>query len=391
MKITGIIAEYNIFHNGHKYQIDEVKKRSDAVIAVMSGGFVQRGSVAAADKWTRARAALAGGVDLVIELPVIYALNTAQKFAYGAVSVLNLLGAVSELCFGSECGDISVLSEAARILDNETREASEKIKSLVSSGMSYPAAREAAFEGAVPRGILSEPNNILAVEYIRALNGTGSKIVPVTIKRKGAEHNSDKASDGFASASAIREMMRNGDDIKEYVPPAVYDIIKKADAPYSLSNLDSAVISLIRLSDERYLESINDVSEGLHNRIKSAAMECSSIDELAERVKTKRYTRTRINRVLLSSLLGLTKDLCSLPPSYIRVLGMNDTGREIIREIKTRSSLPVIVKTADYGRNDPIFDAEIRATDIASLCSPNKSKRIGGRDYLTAPVVWTDS
>ena len=385
MKVTGVIAEYNIFHNGHKYQIDKIKSNSDAVVAVMSGSFVQRGAVAIADKWTRAKAALMCGVDLVIELPVIYSLNTAQKFAQGAISILDALGTVDELCFGSECGDIEALCRAAEILDNEPKEVSAKIKSMISKGKCYPAAIEAAYDGIIPNNLFAFPNNILAIEYIRAINAAGSRIKPVTIKRRGAAHDSAEADNGFASASAIRKMMTAGEDISEFIPPEVFEIMKNADAPYSQKNLDAAVTAVLRMADTEYLAKINDVSEGLENRIKAAAASAASIEEIADKIKTKRYTRTRINRIIFSALLGLTKDLCALPPYYIRVLGMNSTGRILLREINEKCALPVIIKTADYKKADRIFKAEMRATDIASLCSPDTSKRVGGRDFITPP------
>ncbi len=387
MKITGIIAEYNIFHNGHKYQIDEIKRGSDAVIAVMSGSFVQRGDVAAADKWTRAEAALRCGADIVFELPVIYALNTAQKFAWGGAALLGALGVVDELCFGSESGDIEKLRRAAVILNNEPKEVSAKIKRLLESGSSYPAARQAAFDGIIEPELLSEPNNILAVEYIRALDSLESGIKPVTIKRYKAGHHDTEVSGNIASASAVREILTNGGDISGLVPKAALDVYKNADMPYSLSALDGAVISAVRLMNAERLERINDISEGLHNRIKAAAARCSSIEELADAIKTKRYAYTRIKRILISSLLGLTKDLCTMPPSYARVLGMNETGKSILKEINGRCSLPIIVKTADYRENDRIFEAETRATDIAALCSPNKEKRTGGRDFTVSPII----
>lgn len=385
LKVTGVIAEYNIFHNGHKYQIDKIRNNSDAVVAIMSGSFVQRGAVAIADKWTRAKAALICGVDLVIELPVIYSLNTAQRFAQGAVSILDALGVADELCFGSECGNIDELYRAAEILNNEPEDVSAKIKILISKGECYPTARAAAYDGLISNELLALPNNILAIEYIRAINAAGSAIKPVTIKRRWASHDSIEANNGFASAAAIRKMMTAGEDISKFVPIEVYEIMKNADAPYSQKNLDAAVTAFLRLADTEYLAKINGVSEGLENRIKTAAASADSIEEIADKIKTKRYTRTRINRIIFSALLGLTKDLCALPPSYVRVLGMNPTGRILLREINQKCALPVIIKTADYKKDDKIFEAEIRATDIASLCSPDASKRTGGRDFTTPP------
>lgn len=374
MKITGIIAEYNPFHSGHAYQLSKIE--SDAVVAVMSGSFVQRGDVAVADKWTRARLAVMGGVVLVVELPVVFALNTAQKFALGAVSLLNDMG-VDELCFGSESGDIDALFKTAELIENEPSEISETIQRLIASGISYPAARERAYAGEIPDGILSEPNNILAVEYLRALIRLKSNITPVTVKRHGAGYNDTAPHNGTASASAIREMLKNGADAGEFT--------KFCGIPNDLSRLDSAVSAKLRMMTPYELQKINDVSEGLENRILRAAAEHSTIDAIAESIKTKRYTMSRIRRILISSLLGITSDMSLHMPDYIRVLAMNETGMAVLKELKSRSALPIITKTADYKGNSPLFEMDLRATDIAALCEAENKK--GGRDYTTSPAV----
>lgn len=374
MKITGIIAEYNPFHSGHTYQLGKIE--SDATVAVMSGSFVQRGDVAVADKWTRARLAVIGGVDLVVELPVVFALNTAQKFALGAVSLLNDMG-VDELCFGSESGSIDALFKTAELIENEPIEISEKIKQLIDSGISYPAAREKAYSGRIPDGILSEPNNILAVEYLRALIRLKSKITPLTVKRHGAGYNDTVPNGGTASASAIREMLKNGTDAREFT--------SYSGVPNDLSLLDSAVTAKLRMMTARELQKINDVSEGLENRILRAAAEHSTIDAIAESIKTKRYTMSRIRRILISSLLGITSDMSSHMPDYIRVLAMNETGRAVLKELKNRSALQIITKTADYNGNSPLFAMDLRATDIAALCETENKK--GGKDYTISPAV----
>lgn len=373
-KITGIVAEYNPFHSGHSYQISKIK--SDATVAVMSGSFVQRGDIAAADKWTRAKYAVMGGVDLVVELPVVFALNAAQKFALGAVSLLDGMG-IDELCFGSEIGDIDALFKTAELIENEPAEISKKIKELTAIGMSYPSVREKAYAGNVPDGVLSEPNNILAVEYLRAIIRIGSKITPLTVKRHGAGYNDTTPQNNIASASAIRTMLKNNEDVSAFTD---FNAV-----PNDLSQLDSAVTSNLRLMSAKTLSQINEVSEGLENRILRAAAIYSSIEEIAESVKTKRYTMSRIKRILISSLLGLTADMSSQMPSYIRPLAMNKKGMAALKEIKKRSDLPIISKTADYKEKNLMFEADIRATDIAALCE-NKDKR-GGKDFLCSPVI----
>lgn len=376
MKISAVIAEYNPFHYGHKYQLDNMKQASDAVAVIMSGPFVQRGEAAITDKWTRAEAALLNGADAVFELPVIYALNTAQSFAFGAVDILNRTNIIDELWFGSECGQIDELTAAAAILENEPKEVSEKIKKLTASGLLFPKAREAAISGFVPDGILSSPNNILAVEYIRALMRKNSKIKPITLKRDGAGYH-DIVTEKNASAAGIRERIKSGEKYADLMPCANFDI-------YGIEALDTAVTARLRTISEEELSKINGVSEGLENRIISAAIKYSTIKDISVAVKTKRYTMTRINRILMSSLLGMTSDLCSRNVNYIRVLGMNKKGAEIIREIKRKSDLTIITKTADYKRNDPVFNMDIKAQNIFSLCGEAKK---GNTDFTVSPII----
>ena len=376
MKITAVISEYNPFHFGHKYQLEEIKKNSDAVIVIMSGPFVQRGEAAITDKWTRAKAALLNGADLVFELPVIYALNSAKEFAFGAVRLLDGTGVVDELCFGSECGDINKLLSAARALENEPKTVSDKIQQLISSGLSYPAAREIAFEEIIPQGVLSEPNNILAVEYIRALLSLNSSIAPATIKRCGSGYH-DIDVNRFASATGIRDKIFTGKEFSDLLPCPDFDV-------YCTSNLDTAMTAKLRMVSAEYLSTINGVSEGLENRIKRAALIYSSIDDIASEIKTKRYTMTRIKRILISALLDITSELASSNATYLRVLGMNNIGTEILRQIKNNSDLDIITKTADYKKVNPVFDLDIRAQNIFALCGGNKK---GNADLTTSPIV----
>ena len=375
MKITGIVSEYNPFHSGHKYQISQIS--ADAVVSIMSGSFVERGDTAIADKWTRAELAIRGGVDLVIEMPVVFALNTAQKFALGAVSLMDSMG-IDEICFGSECGDIEALKNAACLIENEPQSVSEKIKKLVSDGMSYPSAREKAYSGLISENILSSPNNILAVEYLRAIMRLKSKITAVAVKRAGAGYNEIEANGEIASAAAIRQMIRDGRDVSQYT-----DFKGKMN---DLSKLDSAVTAVLRTISRNKLAMINEVGEGLENRIIKAAAQYDTIDEIAETVKTKRYTMSRIRRILIASLLNLTADLSMIMPDYIRVLAMNKNGMAALREIKDRTSLPIITKTADYTGNSLLFQKDILATDIAALTE--SKNRQGGRDFTTSPIIF---
>lgn len=374
MKVTGVVTEYNPFHFGHKYQLDRIKENSDAIIAIMSGPFVQRGEAAVTDKWNRAKAALLNGADLVVELPIIYALNTAQKFAFGAVDILNRIGIVDELCFGSECGDAEILKAAAYAIEHETPDISAKIKSLVKTGLSYPAARGKAFGDIIPDGVLSEPNNILAIEYIRAIMRFNSSITPTTIKREGAGYH-DTATTELASASGIRKRIFSGHDFN--LPISDFPI-------YDTRKLDTAVTAALRTYDEDSLSQINGVSEGLENRILRAAICESTIDSIAAAVKTKRYTMTRIKRILISALIKMTKNITEQPVNYLRILGMNSTGMTLLRQIKKNSAISTVIKAADYCSNDPVFNLDIRAQNIFSLCG---EKKTGNEDFTTSPVI----
>lgn len=381
--ITGIIAEYNIFHNGHKYQIDEIKKQSDAVAAVMSGSFVQRGDAAVTDKWSRAKAALMCGCDLVLELPVCYALNAAPNFAMGGVNTLNSLGVVDSIAFGSESGSIDELERAARIMENESSDVSEKIRSSIASGMSYPSALSAAYNGVINSALISEPNNILAVEYLRALIKTNSAMRPITIRRKNVSHHDTETSRNFASASKIRGMIFKGEDVSQFIPYKLSDI--GCDIPYNISRLDTAVIAKLRTADISALKYINEMTEGLENRLVTAAKECCSIASLAETVKSKRYTLSKIRRVIIAVLLDFTKNIYNPQPEYIRVLGMNKRGMEILKKAKKNCSVPIITKAADFREKSCQFALDVRATDIAALCSPKI--RAGGADFKRSPII----
>ena len=383
MRVSAVICEYNPFHNGHKYQLEYMKKNSDAVVCIMSGDFVQRGEAAIFDKFARTRAALMNGADLVIMLPVCFSLNTAERFAYGGVSLADSLGVVDTLCFGSECADIKKLLDAATVLINEPEEVSDKIRKLTADGMSYPKAREIGFSQFVDSDILSSPNNILATEYIKALKSINSKIEPDTIGRYKTGYH-DTVPDGeFASATAVREMILKNQEYKLYVPDNVCDCYKN-ETVYNTDALSDILAYLIRTKESYEISMINDVTEGLENRIKSAIYESSDFWGIAEHIKTKRYTMSRIKRILLSLILGIEKDDAKTPPQYIRVLGMNRCGMELLSQIKKKSRLPIITKTADYKGFNKSFETDILASDIFGMCA-NKTQI--GIDYRKSPVI----
>ncbi len=379
MKIAAIIAEYNPFHYGHEYQIECLRKKYDGIVAIMSGNFVQRGGFAVRDKWTRAKTALLGGVDLVIELPVEYAVNTAERFAAGGVAVADGMGVVNALCFGSEEGDIQKFHAAAQIMNDEPPHVSEKIAQGLKQGLSYPAARCAAYEGTVKKELLQKPNNILGLEYVRALQKLGSGIVPETIKRIGAEYNDTEHCGKFSSAAAIRRLMGEGADFEKNVPRHVHEILMKSTG-FEDEKLTNLLKYAVLSGGKEYVAQINDVGEGLENKIVKAVRSERTFDDIAGSIKSKRYTMSRIRRILFSVVLDIEKEYRA--PEYIRVLGMNGTGKEILKQMKNEAKLPVVVKAADF--SSPLFEKDIFATDTAYTCSQNP---VCGMDYVTSPVI----
>lgn len=386
MKITGIIAEYNPFHNGHQYQIQAAKQNGSAVVAVMSGSFVQRGEVAVFDKWTRAKAALMHGVDLVIELPVCYALNAAERFAFGGVSLLENLGVVDTLCFGSESGDLCSLQNAASLLLHETPDISRKIETYMQTGLGFPAARQKAYANLIPEEILCSPNNILALEYLCALEKCQSKIQPMTLKRESVGYHDTRTVGNFASAKAVREHIQSGDAYQDFVPSKAYTLYENA-VQYQTSRLDSILSYRLRTITPDCLKSIQDVTEGLENRLIEAARGADTFESIVEYAKTKRYTTARIRRICIAALLGLTPDIAKAPPKYARVLGMNETGKAVLAAARKKASLEIVTKTADYTGQDMMFEKDILSTDIAALCADNPAARMAGKDFKTSPVM----
>lgn len=377
--VTGIIAEFNMFHNGHKYIVDCAKDTGDAVVAVMSGSFVQRGDVAIYDKWTRAKTALLGGVDLVLGLPECYALGAAPNFALGGVGTLDALGITDKLIFGSEEGDIEALKRAAQTLNDDLK--ADKVRKYLSQGLSYPAAVTRVYEKDINPSLLTSPNNILAVEYIRAIDKLNAKITPVTVKRYMTDHDAKTADGSFAPAAMLREMAIRGESIREYVP---YDTAKMPH-PRSLSVLNTAIISRLRTMVKEDITSISEVTEGLENRIIKAARDCENIEDLISGIKSKRYTMSKIRRIVINTLIGNSKDTFKPIPDYIRVLGMNKRGAQLLKEAKKKCSLPIITKAADYTGKSAQFDLDVRATDISALCDRDNKK--GGGDFTRSPIV----
>lgn len=378
-KVAGIVCEYNPFHNGHKYHIEETKKQTgcEYIVCAMSGSMVQRGEAAICDKWQRAATAINNGADLVIEIPAYYVLQSAQNYAYGSVALLDALGVTDTLAFGSESGDVNMLRSIADILTDEPLEYSASLNKAMDSGLSYPAACEAALKACVNPDFKFTPNDILAVNYIKALNVLKSNITPHPIKRTTDYHSAD-AENNAASATAVRNMIKSGDNIAKYVPevPAT---------TYDMSNLSNLVLGFFRTAKAETLSDIVGMEDGLANRLISCAKSAVDYESFVNACITKRYTRHRIQRVIMCCLLGIQGNRKS---DYVRILAMNDKGRELLTEIKRKSMLSIITKTADFTPDtDSMFCYDILATDIAALCCNDTDLRIASKDYTTSPYI----
>jgi len=393
MKISGIIAEYNPFHNGHKFQIEQTRRSGAThIVAIMSGSFVQRGDIAICSKWERAKACLLNGVDLVIELPVAYSLSTANIFAFASVFLLNQLN-IDMLSFGSECGDVDLLIETANIIDSI--DISQEMKNNLSTGISYPMARQKTIEylyGEKFSKVIGSPNNVLGIEYIRAINNINPKISPVTIKREQVEHDSNTTKTGFASASKIRELLISGltESTREFMPQNSYDIIRKQiesnKSPIIQKNIEQAMLYQLRKMKAEDFSRLPDVCEGLENRLYKSAQKATSVEEFFHLVKTKRYTLSRIRRIAYCALIGITKENRQISPQYIRVLGANKKGMEIIRQANKTATIPIGTKFSDLYKQSPSdFDLDIIATDILSLATDEVSTC--GQDFIEKTVI----
>ena len=387
--ILGIVAEYNPFHNGHLYHVlkSKEKTKAEGVIAVIGGNFTQRGEASLVDKWTKAEMALTNGVDLVIELPTLYATSSAENFADGAIKILNSLKVVDAISFGSEIEDISKLNIIANVLYNEPKEYKEQLAQSLNAGKSFPKARAEAVQKYLKDEkyftILSSPNNILAIEYLKALKKHRSKIKPVCIKRKNAGYLSLEYTGEIASATAIRELVRRNQlkEVKNFTTPSSYTIlteeIKNGHFIADISQFENIMIYNLRKMSVEEIANLPDVTEGLENLVKKAAESCNTIAEFINIVSSKRYTQTRIMRILLYSLLGITKKDMAISKKYnpyIRILGANKKGRELISQIsKANPKLTIVTSVKRFMKNNVnrnlnlMMNKDIAATNIYTL------------------------
>ena len=368
MSAVGIIAEFNPLHTGHKRLIDYAKTLGDTIACVISGNFVQRGDVAIISKQQRAKFALLCGVDIVAELPVLWSMSTAQNFALGGVWQLYNLGC-QKIVFGSECGDIDALINAADVLNSDGF--FEKVSEKAKSGVTFAVAREnAAQEMGVDFTLLRGANNNLGIEYILAAKKLNLPIEFHTIKRLGAGHNSNEIDDGFVSSSFIREelLKSNIGYTERFMPREIRGIINPEHIA-DIKRLENAILCSLRTKSANDLKNLPDISEGLENKIYFSARVATSLDELYNMIKTKRYTMARIRRLVLSAFLALDNRFFMTTPPYVRVLGFNSNGLE---HLKTpQGIIPVITRALQIKNLDDdaikVFETECRATDIYNL------------------------
>ena len=367
MKITGIIAEYNPFHNGHKYQIDTLRSQgSDYIIAVMSGDFAQRGEPAIVDKYLRAEMALRGGVDLVIELPVCYATSDAKKFAEGGVSLLNGIDVVDELAFGVEEGSEDTVLNLSEFLSDTPALYDDTLDRFLKQGYSYPLARAKALELFFDKQALEcldGPNTILGIEYCKALRRYNSSIVPKAVTRKGSDYSETELDiDGMSSASAIRLLLRETfaeDILLKHMPASSVEILKESDFMYQ--NDYSAYLHY-KLLNEKDLTQYLDVTGTFANRVRSSIAQYIDFDSFIDVLKSKNITRTSVNRLLTHIML----DINTLPPfvvPYARVLGFNRDAEPLLKQIKTNSHIPLVTKLAD-AEIHPCLETDIVSAHI---------------------------
>ncbi len=376
MKVAGLITEYNPFHKGHLYHIEQTKKvtGADTVIAVMSGNFVQRGAPAIMPKYLRTKCALLSGVSAVMELPVCYAVSSAEYFAMGAVSLLDKLGCVDAVCFGSECGEIQILEEIADILAEEPDDYKASLKDALKAGLSFPLARQQALKQYA--GILSAPNNILGIEYLKALKRLDSPIKAYTICRAGAGYHDTAISHDFSSASAIRANIDSPSVMERQIPKDCLAAIQDAyRQKFPIQSNDFSLLLKVRLLSETAdsLTRYADVNPELANRIVNCRNHFLNVEQFCELLKTKELTYSRISRALFHILLEITRqDMANYGQAghifYARMLGFREADAALLGLIKRKSQIPVITRLSQKKLLDfpgsSMLNTDIYAADL---------------------------
>jgi predicted nucleotidyltransferase len=400
MQVAGIIAEYNPLHSGHLYQIDQTRERlgaDAAILCVMSGNFVQRGDFAVLRKHARAEAAVRSGADLVLELPLPWAISSAERFAAGGVETLAATGVVTHLSFGSESGDGASLLRLAQTL--RTPAFSDRLREALKSGVSFAAARQRAAEQLLSpedAAYLRTPNDILGVEYCKSLLRLNSAITPLAIPRSGAAHDS-AAEDAAPSAMTIRRKLLAGDTDNAcgMMAPAMAALCRSEMAagrgPVFGTRCERAVMARLRSMTLEDFAALDTGGEGLGNRFYAAVRTASTLGELLDAVKTKRYAYARLRRMALWAYLGLTPADVPETPPYLRVLAANAVGRTLLGSMRKNAGLPVLTKPADVrllsARARALFALEVRATDLYTLAYPELSAAVGGSEWKEGPFI----
>lgn len=427
MKILGIIAEYNPFHNGHLYhlQMSKAQVKTDGVICILSSSFLQRGEPGIVDKWQRTKMALKAGIDLVIELPTVYSLRSAEFFAYGGITLLEATGIVDYISFGSESGDLEKLTQIASIFAHESPEFRNLISTYLDQGLSYPAARTRAlvdynhqfrddfsFSAEELEQTTSSPNNILGLEYLKAIIRLDSGLIPITIPRIGSGYHETKIKAKLASATAIRKEIKSNLEkrkpllskkILKTIPASSAQVLRnnfaEGQGPIFSQDFSNQLLTLLRRAKVEDLTEIYDVRAGLENRIKEAAEKATTFSELIELIKTKRYTWTRIQRIVFHFLLNLTSLQCEYfdqlgGPQYLRILGFTPRGQKILSQMKESSKLPIITQLGNHFQRqqtskpiNQMLAIELLATNLYSLALPNPEYRLGNRDFSEKVVM----
>lgn len=386
MKIAGIVAEYNPFHNGHRYHIEQTRAKEGGnathIVAVMSGSFMQRGEPSLLPKTDRVRMALDGGVDLVLELPLPWAMASAETFAVGAIAILDALRCVDTLSFGCEAESLDTLEKAVSLMNGSRF--STLLRYRMEGGRSYAEARQQALEevgGSKIAAVLSYPNNTLAIEYLQSLKHSRSNIQPFAVTRRGAEHDAMRPLGDIASASYIRTLIREERlrNALPFLPITSGETLAAAEetgrAPADEMRIERAILSRLRAMTVEEFAALPAVSEGIENRLYAAVQEAGSLDELWTRLKTKRYPMTRLRRLVYSAFLGVCADDTVLPPPYVRPLGANERGMEILHAAKEAGcALPIVSRPSRTELLDAhgkrIWALECAATDQYALCLP---------------------
>lgn len=411
-KAVAIIAEYNPFHKGHEYQIQQAKEQTgaDVVIILMSGDFVQRGTPAIFSKHQRTAMALLGGADIIFELPSFYACGSAEYFSSGAVSILNAFHSIDFLCFGSESGEIDTCRFLGELLAHEPKLYKEKLRNLLKNGVSFPVARKSALTEylkekkiSFQEDFLDTPNNILGIEYCKSLSAQSSSITPITIKRVGSSYHETSLSFAYPSASAIRKELITSqnlqksfsDTLNNAQPPAVKNYLRsllKKDTFLTENDFSMLLKYELMKNTPESLCAFSDMSLDLARRIYHRLNTFETFTQFAEQLKTKELTYTRICRALLHVLLNVSTDLPTISPAYVRLLGFKKESSAFLRTLQKNSTIPILTKAADYRKLLPkeaylLFEKDLFASNLYETIKCNKKPAAFTNDLQKPPVI----